>query len=113
MVNYNDIEQRVHEFVRGRDGVPLFKCKESVKYNHDTDLDIDLRFDENEAEELMEECFKVFNADRGNFNLKKYYAEPPFSWNPFKNRKAAPILVPPFTIGMLIESAKVGRWLYD
>jgi hypothetical protein len=33
----------------------------------------------------------------------------PFSWNPFK--KAYSVSVPDFTIGMLIESAKAGKWL--
>ncbi|WP_241650378.1 DUF1493 family protein, partial [Rosenbergiella collisarenosi] len=35
----------------------------------------------------------------------------PFLLNPFKKR--APIPVPDFTLRMLIESAKAGRWLYD
>ncbi len=33
------------------------------------------------------------------------------SWNIFK--KPEPIPVPDFTVGMLIASARAGRWLYD
>ena len=35
----------------------------------------------------------------------------PVSWNPFK--KTEPVPVPDFNVGMLIESAKAGRWLYE
>ncbi|WP_017204831.1 DUF1493 family protein, partial [Yersinia pestis] len=51
--------------------------------------------------------FKEFSVQRGNFNIKNYFPDVPFSFNPFK--KTAPIPVPDFTIGMLIESAKAGR----
>ncbi|WP_141395339.1 DUF1493 family protein, partial [Enterobacter hormaechei] len=33
------------------------------------------------------------------------------SWNPFK--KTEPTPVTDFNVGMLIESAKAGRWLYE
>lgn len=67
--------------------------------------------DVDEAEALMEEFFREFNVNRGSFNIKIYYPDEPFSWNPFK--KSAPVPVPDFTISMLIESAKAGKWLYD
>ncbi|WP_312272871.1 DUF1493 family protein, partial [Pseudescherichia sp.] len=44
-------------------------------------------------------------------NIKTYYPDIPFSWNLFK--KMEPVPVPAFTIGMLVESAKAGKWLYD
>ncbi|MNC74410.1 hypothetical protein D3C75_1257620 [compost metagenome] len=59
----------------------------------------------------MEEFFKAFEVNRGSFNIKVYYPDEPFSWNPFK--KSSPVPVPDFTIGMLIKSAKAGKWLYD
>ncbi|EEP93631.1 Acyl carrier protein [Yersinia aldovae ATCC 35236] len=59
----------------------------------------------------MNDFFKEFSVEKGSFNIKNYFPDVPFSFNPFK--KTAPIPVPDFTIGMLIESAKAGRWLYD
>lgn len=106
----NSIEQSVYELVRPYAGTYLFNIKK-VELSPETDLDTDLSIDELEAEDLMNEFFKKFNVERGNFNIEIYYPAGPFSWNPFK--KFPPIPVPDFTIGMLIESAKAGRWLYD
>lgn len=106
----NSIEQSVYELVRPYAGTYLFNIKK-VELSPETDLDTDLSIDELEAEDLMNEFFKKFNVERGNFNIETYYPAGPFSWNPFK--KFPPIPVPDFTIGMLIESAKAGRWLYD
>ncbi|KAI3492516.1 hypothetical protein L1887_42813 [Cichorium endivia] len=76
--------------------------------NAKTDLDTDMQLDVTEAEDLMEEFFREFDVDRGNFNINTYYPDDPFSWNPFK--KSPVVMVPDFTIGMLIESAKAGKW---
>lgn len=59
----------------------------------------------------MDAFFTIFNVDRAGFTIKTYFPDSPFSWNIFK--KTEPILVPDFTIGMLIASARAGRWLYD
>ncbi|HGF0757847.1 TPA: DUF1493 family protein, partial [Klebsiella aerogenes] len=50
-------------------------------------------------------------VERGNFKIETYYPDQPVSWNPFK--KTEPVPVPDFNVGMLIESAKAGRWLYE
>ncbi|WP_143339108.1 DUF1493 family protein, partial [Cronobacter sakazakii] len=55
-----------------------------------------------------------FSVARGNFSITTYYPpDPPLSvmLNPFRKREIP--IVPFFTIGMLIESARAGRWLYD
>lgn len=106
----DSIEQRVYELVRPYAGTYLFNIKK-VELTPETDLDTDLSIDELEVEDLMNDFFKKFNVERGNFKIETYYPDEPFSWNPFK--KFPPIPVPDFTIGMLIESAKAGRWLYD
>lgn len=105
-----DIEQRVYALVRPYAGTYLFNIKK-VALTPETDLDTDLSIDELEAEDLMDNFFRQFNVERGNFRIETYFPAEPFSWNPFK--KSPPIPVPDFTIGMLIESAKAGRWLYD
>lgn len=101
-----DIEQRVYEPVRPYAGTYLFNIKK-VEITLTTDLSID----ELEAEDLMNDFFEKFDVDRGNFRIETYVPEQPFSWNLFK--KHPPIPVPDFTVGMLVESAKAGRWLYD
>ncbi|MNB65858.1 hypothetical protein D3C81_91610 [compost metagenome] len=108
----NDIEQRIYALVRRYNGVWLFNNeKKQQLLNADTDLDTDMHLDVGEVEDLMDEFFRDFQVDKSNFNIKTYYPDESFSWNPFK--KFPPIPVPDFTIGMLIESAKAGKWLYD
>ena len=106
----NGIEQRIYELVRSYAGTCLFNIKK-VELTPETDLDTDMKFDVGESEELMDEFFREFQVDRANFIIETYYPDEPISWNPF--RKLPLIPVPDFTIGMLIESAKAGYWLYD
>lgn len=106
----NSIEQRIYELVRPYAGTYLFNIKK-VKLSPDTDLDTDLDIDESEVKDLMDNFFRIFNVERGHFKVETYYPCIPFSLNPFK--RSEPVLVPDFTIGMLITSAKAGRWLYD
>lgn len=106
----NDIEQKIYELVRRHDGVYLFKSKQPL-LTPETDLDLDLNLEEEEAEALMSDFFSCFDIDKDCFNIKTYYPDIPFSWNPLK--KTEPVPVPKFTIAMLIESAKAGRWLYS
>lgn len=105
------IEQKVYELVRPYAGTYLFNIKK-VELTPETALDTDLSIDELEAEDLMNDFFEKFNVERGNFRIETYFPAEPLSWNPFK-KKVPPVPVPDFTIGMLIESAKAGRWLYD
>ncbi|HHH3526778.1 DUF1493 family protein [Enterobacter hormaechei] len=106
----NNVEQRVYEFVRPYAGTYLFKFKK-VELTPETDLDTDLSLDELEAGELMDKFFDAFKVERGKFKIETYYPDQPVSWNPFK--KTDPVPVPDFNVGMLIESAKAGRWLYE
>ncbi|EKR1728256.1 TPA_asm: DUF1493 family protein [Salmonella enterica subsp. enterica serovar Madelia] len=79
-----------------------------------TDLDSDLRLEDDEALALMDDFFTTFNVDKGNFSITTYYPpEPPLKHllNPFRKNDIPQ--VPEFTIGMLIASARSGRWLYD
>ncbi|EBT0031053.1 DUF1493 family protein [Salmonella enterica] len=89
----------------------LFKKKELTP---STDLDSDLRLEDDEALALMDDFFTTFNVDKGNFSITTYYPpEPPLKHllNPFRKNDIPQ--VPEFTIGMLIASARSGRWLYD
>ncbi|MBS0968520.1 DUF1493 family protein [Nissabacter archeti] len=107
---FGDIEQRVIALVTRYSGVYMFRKKKYDTYTAESNIHFDVQLDVDDAEELMDEFFKVFNTERGNFKLEHYYPDVPLSWNPLKKQI---IDVPDFTIGMLIESAKAGRWLYD
>lgn len=105
------LEQRIYELVRSHDGIYLFKKKELTP---STDLDSDLRLEDDEALALMDDFFTTFNVDKGNFSITTYYPpEPPLKHllNPFRKNDIPQ--VPEFTIGMLIASARAGRWLYE
>jgi len=104
----SDIEQRIYAFVLKYAGSYIFK---KPTLTPETDLDTDLNFDDDEAEELMNAFFDEFDVEQGSFSIKTYYPDVPVSLNPFK--KTEPMQVPDFTVGMLINSAKAGRWLYD
>lgn len=106
----NNIEQKIYDLIRPYAGTYLFNIKKVV-LTPKTDLDTDLDIDEVEVEDLMNDFFEMFNVERGNFKVETYYPAESFSLNPFK--KSPPVPVPDFTIGMLIESAKAGRWLYN
>lgn len=104
-------ERQVFELVRRYDGFYLFKKNNLTA---ETDLTTDLHLEDDEALELMEEFFTKFSVERGNFSITTYYPpEPPLRelLNPFRKREL--MQVPDITVGMLIESAKAGRWLYD
>lgn len=78
------LEQRIYELVRSHDGIYLFKKKELTP---STDLDSDLRLEDDEALALMDDFFTTFNVDRGNFSITTYYPpEPPLKHllNPFR-----------------------------
>ena len=106
----DEIEQRVIALVTRYSGVYIFRKKKYDTYTAESSIHFDVRLDIDDVEELMEEFFAQFNTERGNFKLETYYPDVPILWNPFRKQI---VDVPDFTIGMLIESAKAGKWLYD
>ncbi|ALB65459.1 putative acyl carrier protein [Cronobacter dublinensis 1210] len=106
----DNFEKQIYELIRPYAGTYLFTGKD-VPLTPETDLDTDLQIDEAEIEDLMDDFFTTFNVDRAGFTITTYFPDSPFSWNIFK--KPEPIPVPDFTIGMLIASARAGRWLYE
>ncbi|ELY2495225.1 DUF1493 family protein [Cronobacter muytjensii] len=105
-----DIEKRVIEMFTIRSGSYLFRKKKYDTYTAESSIHFDVRLDQDDVEELIEDYSKAFNVDMSNFHLETYYPTVSFSWNPFK--KPEPVDVPEFTIDMFIQSAKAGRWLY-
>ncbi|WP_336280761.1 DUF1493 family protein [Cronobacter dublinensis] len=105
-----DIEKRVIEMFTIRSGSYLFRKKKYDTYTAESSIHFDVRLDQDDVEELIEDYSKAFNVDMSNFHLETYYPTVNFSWNSFK--KPEPVDVPEFTIDMFIQSAKAGRWLY-
>ena len=96
----NEVRQAVFSLVKKHDGwsfIPFFKKAWTLK----TDIDSDLHFEREEAEALMDDFFHQFNVERGSFSIDTYY--------PDRHELSQ---VPDFTLEMLINSAKEGRWLY-
>jgi len=108
-----DLEKRVVKFIRKKSGFSVSFMVDEITEN--TDLDLDLNFDDCEVEELMREYSVEFNVDMSRFDIKKYYPEDDSSFfdliNPFKKKVIH--RVPDLNVRMLIASAKAGRWLYD
>lgn len=108
----DELDAKVYALVKRHNGRGVFTEQE---LRPETDLDADLHLSEDEAQSLMNEFFKQFNVSRENFTLATYYPpEPPLLaiLNPFQRRRCVPE-VPDFTISMLIESARAGRWCYE
>ena len=106
-----DIEKLVIEMFTIRSGSYLFRKKKYDTYTAESSIHFDVRLDQDDVEELIEDYSKEFNVDMSNFHLETYYPTVNFSWDPFK--KPEPVDVPEFTIDMFIQSAKAGRWLYE
>ena len=105
-----DIENRILAMVTRYSGVYLFRKKKYDEYTPESSIHFDLKLDQEEAEESMEDFFQKFNVTKEGFDIKIYYPEVELSWNPFKKQI---VDVPEFKVSMLVESAKAGRWLYD
>jgi hypothetical protein len=104
------LEQQVIDLVTRHSGVYVFRKKKHDTYTAESSIHYDVRLDQDDVEELVEEYSKVFHVDMSNFHIEAYYPEVKFSLNPFKKQV---VDIPDFTIRMFIESAKAGKWLYD
>lgn len=71
-----------------------------------TRLRDDLKLAFETAENLMEDFFKQWGVDKNGFDLSQYFHPE----CPGTSHIPDPHI--PLTVGMLIESARAGRWLY-
>ncbi|EDK6121345.1 cytoplasmic protein, partial [Salmonella enterica subsp. enterica serovar Schwarzengrund] len=72
----------------------------------DTSIRDDLKLVFEDSEELLQEYFKRWNIDPEGFDILNYLNPEYFGSKETDPRK-------PLTVGMLVESAKAGRWLYS
>ncbi|MBX9446888.1 DUF1493 family protein [Dickeya chrysanthemi] len=86
------------------------------KITEETIINSEFDFDDDEIQALMSEFFKEFKVNPGNFNIKNYYYD--YSdhslislLNPFKKIEKPELKK--LYVAMLIESEKLGYWLYD
>ncbi|MBP2166872.1 hypothetical protein J2125_000064 [Erwinia toletana] len=104
-------EQWIYASVRPHDGAWL---PDNPVLQPETDFDADLRLAEDKVLARMKDLFATFTVDRGHFSIATCYSPDPLlsqMVNPFA-KPDVPV-VTDFTIGMLVESARAGRWLYD
>ncbi len=70
-------------------------------------------FIQEDLEEMLFDLFTRYSIEHSNFNIDDYFM-PEFAWWQFKLKKEwRDRKFKTLTLGMIIESAKAGRWLYD
>ncbi len=66
-----------------------------------------------DLEEMLFDLFTRYGIEHSNFNLDNYFM-PEFYWWQFRlKREWHDRKFKTLTLGMIIESAKAGKWLYD
>lgn len=94
----DDTEKAVFELVERYNGRSIFTFKRH-KLELSTDLNEDFRIDPDEAYELLECYAEKFSIDPGTITFSAYFPED------FTEPHH------PLTIGLMVESARAGRWL--
>jgi len=94
----DDTQARVMTLVQPWNGRSLLFRKKTL--TPEMSLNLDMKLDPEDAAECLQNVFDVFGMDSDQVNFSLYYPENP--------REAIPL-----TVGMLIESARAGRWFYD
>lgn len=68
-----------------------------------------------DLEDMLIDLFTRYGIEHSNFILDNYI-EPELHWWQWKRRRewrVRELTLKPLTLGMIIDSAKVGYWLYD
>ncbi|EAN6356677.1 DUF1493 family protein [Salmonella enterica subsp. enterica serovar Kua] len=102
-----DIEKEIIDFIdQEYNTKKYFLCGPKRTITLDTSIRDDLKLVFEDSEELLQEYFKRWNVDSEGFDILNYL-------NPeyFGNKEPDPRKT--LTVGMLVESAKAGRWLYS
>lgn len=102
-----DIEKEIIDFVDQKYNTKkYFLCGPKRTITLDTSIRDDLKLVFEDSEELLQEYFKRWNIDPEGFDILNYLNPEYFGSKETDPRK-------PLTVGMLVESAKAGRWLYS
>ncbi|MEQ4530078.1 MAG: DUF1493 family protein [Mixta sp.] len=95
----DNVAQAVFELVEEYNGY-WFWLRKRYPLKEETDLNADFKMAPEDAAELLESYAEKFAIDPQTINFGKFFP-------PDMDKKHVPL-----TIGMLIESARAGRWLY-
>ncbi len=98
----DQIEKRVHELITPYNPRRWLTNKRAP-LTGETSLNMTIEMDEEEAYELLIEIFDEFGMNIEDINFFAYFP---------KSLKRKD-MDKPLTIGMLVESAKAGKWLYE
>ncbi|PEH29464.1 DUF1493 family protein [Salmonella enterica] len=102
-----DIEKEIIDFNDQKYNTKkYFLCGPKRTITLDTSIRDDLKLVFEDSEELLQEYFKRWNIDPEGFDILNYLNPEYFGSKETDPRK-------PLTVGMLVESAKAGRWLYS
>lgn len=102
-----DIEKEIIDFIdQEYNTKKYFLCGPKRTITLDTSIRDDLKLVFEDSEELLQEYFKRWNIDSEGFDILNYLNPEYFGSKESDPRK-------PLTVGMLVESAKAGRWLYS
>ena len=93
----DEIEQAVFALVESYNGY-WFWLRGRYPLTKETDLNRDFKMAPEDAAELLEKYAEQFSIDPGEIDFGRYFLREPYK---------------PLTVGMLIEAARVGRWLYQ
>lgn len=104
-----DFEKEVIDYLMERYPIREHWFKPGYKkITKDWTLNDDFRLVPEDAEDMLLDVFTHFNIDYSGMDTRNYIEyEYPF-W-----QKKPETEIKPLTVAMIIESAKVGRWLYD
>ncbi|WPD74439.1 DUF1493 family protein [Dickeya fangzhongdai] len=107
-------KKKIINLVKKHAGVSITPYQKKV--TEETLINSEFDFDDDEIQALMSEFFKEFEVTPGNFNIDNYYYDYSdhslFSLlNPFKKTEKPELKA--LSVAMLIESARLGHWLYD
>ncbi|EHL2312606.1 DUF1493 family protein [Salmonella enterica] len=102
-----DIEKEIIDFIdQEYNTKKYFLCGPKRTITLDISIRDDLKLVFEDSEELLQEYFKRWNVDSKGFDILNYLNPEYFGSKEPDPRK-------PLTVGMLVESAKTGRWLYS
>jgi len=102
-----NIEKEIIDFIDGEYNPRkyfLFGPKRIITLNTSIRDDLHLLFED--GEELLQTYFRHWNVDENGFEILDYFNPGYFGGNVPDPHK-------PLTVGMLVESARAGRWLYS
>ena len=105
-----DYEKEVIDYLMNRYPIRKVWCKPELKQ---ITKYWDIRKEYNplpeDIDDMLEDIFSHFKIDFANYDPENYFDCEYALWQ----KRPTPREKRPFTVEMIIESAKAGRWLYD